>query len=72
MALIPIYDSNGDTGAFLEYLAAQSDVKAGGIGTTGYCMGGLMSLTKFRISSNLQISKGFLHDSSVDQDALLK
>jgi carboxymethylenebutenolidase len=34
-----------DTGAFLDYLAAQPDVKPGGIGTTGYCMGGLMSLT---------------------------
>jgi carboxymethylenebutenolidase len=34
-----------DTRAFLDYLAAQPDVKQGGIGTTGYCMGGLMSLT---------------------------
>jgi carboxymethylenebutenolidase len=34
-----------DTRAFLDYLAAQSDVRPGGIGTTGYCMGGLMSLT---------------------------
>jgi carboxymethylenebutenolidase len=34
-----------DTAAFLGYLAAQQDVKPGGIGTTGYCMGGLMSLT---------------------------
>ena len=34
-----------DTAAFLDYLAAQRDVKPGGIGTTGYCMGGLMSLT---------------------------
>lgn len=34
-----------DTRALLDYLAAQSDVKPGGIGTTGYCMGGLMSLT---------------------------
>jgi carboxymethylenebutenolidase len=34
-----------DTGAFLDYLAVQHDVKPGGIGTTGYCMGGLMSLT---------------------------
>ena len=34
-----------DTQAFLDYLAAQPDVKPGGIGTTGYCMGGLMSLT---------------------------
>jgi carboxymethylenebutenolidase len=34
-----------DTRAFLNYLAEQSDVKPGGIGSTGYCMGGLMSLT---------------------------
>jgi len=34
-----------DTRAFLDHLAAQSDVKRAGIGTTGYCMGGLMSLT---------------------------
>jgi carboxymethylenebutenolidase len=34
-----------DTAAFLDYLATQRDVKRGGIGTTGYCMGGLMSLT---------------------------
>ena len=34
-----------DTRAFLDYLAAQPDVKPGRIGTTGYCVGGLMSLT---------------------------
>jgi carboxymethylenebutenolidase len=35
-----------DTRAFLDYLAAQPDVvQQGGVGTTGYCMGGLMSLT---------------------------
>jgi carboxymethylenebutenolidase len=34
-----------DTRAFLDYLAAQPDVQRGPIGTTGYCMGGLMSLT---------------------------
>jgi carboxymethylenebutenolidase len=34
-----------DTAAFLDYLAGQADVTAGRIGTTGYCMGGLMSLT---------------------------
>jgi carboxymethylenebutenolidase len=34
-----------DTRVFLDYIAAQPDVKPGGIGTTGYCMGGLMSLT---------------------------
>jgi carboxymethylenebutenolidase len=34
-----------DTQAFLDYLSAQRDIKPGPIGTTGYCMGGLMSLT---------------------------
>jgi len=34
-----------DTSAFLDYLAARPDAKRGGIGTTGYCMGGMMSLT---------------------------
>jgi carboxymethylenebutenolidase len=34
-----------DTRAFLDYLDAQPEVRGGGIGTTGYCMGGLMSLT---------------------------
>jgi carboxymethylenebutenolidase len=34
-----------DTRAFLDYLAAQPDVRPGGIGTTGYCLGGGLSLT---------------------------
>ena len=33
-----------DTRAFLDYLAAQRDVKPDVFGTTGYCMGGRMSL----------------------------
>ncbi len=33
-----------DTGAFLDCIAGQADVKPGPIGTTGYCMGGVMSL----------------------------
>jgi carboxymethylenebutenolidase len=32
-----------DTRAFLDYLVAEPDVKPGGIGTTGYCMGGALS-----------------------------
>ena len=34
-----------DTRAFLEHLATAPEVRAGGLGTTGYCMGGRMSLT---------------------------
>ncbi len=33
-----------DTRAFLDHLAAQPDVKQGGIGVTGYCMGGRLAL----------------------------
>lgn len=33
-----------DMPAFLGFLAAQPDVRPGGIGTTGYCMGGRLSL----------------------------
>src|SRR6185437_5680939 len=33
-----------DTRAFLDYLAAQPDVQPGGVGVTGYCMGGRLSL----------------------------
>jgi carboxymethylenebutenolidase len=33
-----------DTSAFLDYLAAQKDVKPGATRVTGYCMGGFMSL----------------------------
>lgn len=34
-----------DTEAFLAFIASQPDVRPGPIGTTGYCMGGLMSLS---------------------------
>ena len=35
----------GDTRAFIDFLRTQPDVKAGGIGVVGYCLGGLMALT---------------------------
>ncbi|HEY1957258.1 MAG TPA: dienelactone hydrolase family protein [Polyangiaceae bacterium] len=34
-----------DTRSFLDWIAAQPEAKKGPVGTTGYCMGGLMSLT---------------------------
>ena len=34
-----------DCGAFLDFLATHPDVRAGAVGTTGYCMGGRISLT---------------------------
>jgi carboxymethylenebutenolidase len=37
--------SISDAGAFLDFLASRPEVKPGGVGTTGYCMGGRISLT---------------------------
>jgi carboxymethylenebutenolidase len=34
-----------DTSAFLDYLGTEPGIRPRGVGTTGYCMGGLMSLT---------------------------
>lgn len=34
-----------DTGAFLDWLDSRAEVAGGGIGVTGYCMGGGMALT---------------------------
>jgi len=65
-----------DTGAFLDYLAAQADVKPGRIGTTGYCMGGLMSLTAAgtypdRIAATASYHGGRLATDAPDSPHLL-
>lgn len=44
MSLVTAAAAMSDTGAFLDYLAKQTDVKPGGIGVTGYCMGGRLAL----------------------------
>jgi carboxymethylenebutenolidase len=65
-----------DTRAFLDFLAAQPDVKAGPIGTTGYCMGGLMSLTAAgtypdRIAATASYHGGRLATDAPDSPHLL-
>lgn len=65
-----------DTRAFLDYLAAQPDVKPGPIGTTGYCMGGLMSLTAAgtypdRIAATASYHGGRLATDAPDSPHLL-
>lgn len=37
-------NAKSDTEAFLAFLAEQGEVRPGGVGTTGYCMGGGLSL----------------------------
>jgi carboxymethylenebutenolidase len=58
-----------DTESFLGYLAAQSDVKRGGIGTTGYCMGGLMSLTAAGTYPDRIIAAASYHGGRLATDA---
>src|SRR3954454_4386496 len=45
LLLVTPANAMADTEAFLAWLASQPDVRPGPIGTTGYCRGGLMSLT---------------------------
>ncbi|HTY48462.1 MAG TPA: dienelactone hydrolase family protein [Steroidobacteraceae bacterium] len=65
-----------DTGAFLEHLGSQPDVRPGPIGTTGYCMGGLMSLTAAgtypdRIAATASYHGGRLATDAPDSPHLL-
>jgi len=58
-----------DTRAFLDYLAAQPDVKPGAIGTTGYCLGGLMSLTAAGTYPDQIIATASYHGGDLATDA---
>jgi carboxymethylenebutenolidase len=58
-----------DTRAFLEYLAAQPDVRQAAIGTTGYCMGGLMSLTAAGTYADRIVAAASYHGGRLATDA---
>jgi len=58
-----------DTKAFLDYLDAHRDVKKGGIGTTGYCMGGLMSLTAAGTYPDRIVAAASYHGGRLATDA---
>jgi carboxymethylenebutenolidase len=58
-----------DTRAFLDYLAAQPDVKPGGIGTTGYCMGGMLSLTAAGTYPDRIVATASYHGGRLASDA---
>ena len=58
-----------DTRSFLDYLAAQPDVKPGGVGTTGYCMGGLMSLTAAGTYPDRIVATASYHGGRLATDA---
>jgi carboxymethylenebutenolidase len=58
-----------DTRAFLDYLASRPDVKPGGIGTTGYCMGGLMSLAAAGTYPDRIVATASYHGGRLATDA---
>jgi carboxymethylenebutenolidase len=58
-----------DTRAFIDYIKAQPDVKPGPIGTTGYCMGGLMSLTAAGTYPNEIVATASYHGGRLATDA---
>ena len=58
-----------DTGAFLDYLVAEPDAKAARIGTTGYCMGGLMSLTAAGTYPDRIVAAASYHGGRLATDA---
>jgi carboxymethylenebutenolidase len=58
-----------DTVAFTNYLAAQPDVKSGAIGTTGYCLGGLMSLTAAGTYPDRIVATASYHGGRLATDA---
>ncbi len=58
-----------DTKSFLDYLGGQRDAKKGGIGTTGYCMGGLMSLTAAGTYPDRVVAAASYHGGRLATDA---
>jgi carboxymethylenebutenolidase len=65
-----------DTGAFLDFLAAQPQVAGTKVGTTGYCMGGALSLTAAahhpdRVAAAASFHGGYLATDAPDSPHLV-
>lgn len=58
-----------DIPAFLDYLAAQPDVRPGPVGATGYCMGGRMALIAAATYPDRFAAVGSYHPSQLATDA---
>jgi carboxymethylenebutenolidase len=58
-----------DTAAFLEHLASAAEVRSGGVGVTGYCMGGLMSLSAAGTYPDRIVAAASYHGARLASDA---
>jgi len=61
--------STRDTGAFLEWLSAQPDVKGGKVGCTGYCMGAALALRAAGHYPDRIVAAGGFHGGRLATDA---
>jgi carboxymethylenebutenolidase len=60
-----------DAGAFLAYLESRDDVAGAGVGTTGYCMGGAISLTVAATYPDRILAAASFHGGSLATDSEL-
>lgn len=58
-----------DTRAYLDWIAAQPDVKPGPVATTGYCMGGFMSLSAAGTYPDRIVAAASYHGGRLATDA---
>jgi carboxymethylenebutenolidase len=76
-ALRPLIDSTDnrraadDTAAFLDYLDSRQDVAGTKVGTTGYCMGGAISLTAAATYPDRIAAAASFHGGSLASDSEL-
>jgi carboxymethylenebutenolidase len=61
--------STRDTGAFLDFLAAQPEVKGDKVATTGYCMGGALVLRAAGNFPERIVAAGAFHGGNLATDA---
>ena len=58
----------GDAGAFIEFLSRRPEVRGGGIGVCGYCMGGRMSLIAAGRQPDSVAAAGSIHGGGLAAD----
>jgi carboxymethylenebutenolidase len=68
-SMISVAKTMSDVKSFLAFLDAQPDVKRGGIGTTGYCMGGRMSIVAAGTYPDRVVAAAAYHPGGLVTDA---
>ncbi|MFN2570537.1 MAG: dienelactone hydrolase family protein [Gemmatimonadales bacterium] len=69
MALATLPNLMSDTAAFLDFLTHHPDARPGGVGTTGYCMGGAASLAAAGTFPDSVVAAAAYHPGRLATDA---